>query len=56
MIGHSQQRFMICKLALTGLTTLYDKTPGFLDYRTVVDVIFFIKAFKIVSHSILISK
>lgn len=55
MVGHSQQRFMIFKSALTGLTALYDKILGFSDYWTVVDVIFFIKAFNIVSHNILIS-
>lgn len=26
MVGHSQQRFMICKSALTGLTALHDNT------------------------------
>lgn len=58
MVGNSQQRFTICKSGLTDLTAFCDKMPGFSDYRTAVDVIFFdfIKAFNIVSHNTLISK
>lgn len=58
MVGHSQQKCMICKSALAGLTALYDKILGFSDYRTIVDVIFFdfIKVFNIVSHNTLVSK
>lgn len=56
MLGHSQQRFMVWKSALAGLTALTkyldDKILGFSDYRTVLYVIFFIKAFNIVSHNI----
>lgn len=58
MVGNSQQRYIFCKSSLTDLTTFYDKMPGFSDYETVVDMIFFdfTKAFNIVSHNTLISK
>lgn len=56
MVGHSQQRFMICKSALTGLTALHDKILEFSDYRTVVDVLFLFKAFNFISQYILTSK
>ena len=56
--GISQHGFMKCKSCLTNLISFYDQVTCLVDEGKAVDVVYldFIKAFDMVSHSIVLEK
>lgn len=58
MIGKSQHRFTKGKSCLTNLIAFYDKESCSVDVGQTVDIVYldFSKAFKMVSHSLLLQK